>query len=338
MEKKIRQLLRYLQIEYVAVWVLPLLLVALYETGVMTEGAYAGDVRMDYVLQTVGILLAVGLIPLSLRLFSLSLVKNVKQRSLPEALKSYRRWSEIRTGMLVVPVLVNLSFYYLTLNNTGVLCAMMALIASLFCVPSADKIKEDIRFISEKLQSNREQIAKLEKQLKNSQYNSAQLKKAVANLTKELEAKQQQIETLQAELASKNIRIAELDDAVAGLSQNVSELTAENEAKAATVASQDKALNAAWFVFGTKSELKDQKILEKGDVLKSADFNKDYFTQIDIRTDKEIKLYSKRAELLTTHPAGSYELVKDAKGQLTLKITNPTEFWSVSRYLVIQVK
>ena len=177
-----------------------------------------------------------------------------------------------------------------------------------------------------------------EKQLKNSQYNSAQLKKAVANLTKELEAKQQQIETLQAELASKNIRIAELDDAVAGLSQNVSELTAENEAKAATVASQDKALNAAWFVFGTKSELKDQKILEKGDVLKSADFNKDYFTQIDIRTDKEIKLYSKRAELLTTHPAGSYELVKDAKGQLTLKITNPTEFWSVSRYLVIQVK
>ena len=203
---------------------------------------------------------------------------------------------------------------------------------------SADKIKEDIRFISEKLQSNREQIAKLEKQLKNSQYNSAQLKKAVANLTKELEAKQQQIETLQAELASKNIRIAELDDAVAGLSQNVSELTAENEAKAATVASQDKALNAAWFVFGTKSELKDQKILEKGDVLKSADFNKDYFTQIDIRTDKEIKLYSKRAELLTTQPAGSYELVKDSKGQLTLKITNPKDFWSVSKYLVIQVK
>lgn len=203
---------------------------------------------------------------------------------------------------------------------------------------SANKIKDDIRFISEKLQSNREQIAKLEKQLQNSQYNSAQLKKAIANLTKELEARQQQIETLQTELAAKNIRIAELDEAVAGLNQNVSDLTAENETKSATVASQDKALNAAWFVFGTKSELKEQKILEKGDVLKSADFNKDYFTQIDIRTDKEIKLYSKRAELLTTHPDGSYELVKDAKGQLILKITNPTDFWSVSRYLVIQVR
>lgn len=203
---------------------------------------------------------------------------------------------------------------------------------------SLDKIKDDIRFISEKLQSNRELIAKLEKQLKNSQYSSAQLKKAVANLTKELEIKQQQIETLQAELASKNIRIAELDSAVEGLNRNVNDLTAENESKAATVASQDKALNAAWFVFGTKSELKDQKILENGDVLKNANYNKDYFTQIDIRTDKEIKLYSKKAELLTTHTAGSYELVKDAKGQLTLKITNPAEFWSVSRYLVILVK
>ena len=203
---------------------------------------------------------------------------------------------------------------------------------------SADKIKEDIRFISDKLKSNREQIAKLEEQLKNSNYQSAQLRKAIKNLTAELNAKQQQIETLQAELASKNIRIAELDEAVIDLNKNVDELSAENEAKAKTVEAQDKALNTAWYVFGTKSELKDQKILKRGDVLKDNEFNKDYFTQIDIRKDKEIKLYSKRAELLTTHPVGSYELVKDDKNQLTLKITNPSAFWSVSRYLVIQVR
>lgn len=147
MEKEIKQLLQWLQLEYVWVWVLPLVLVALYETGVMTEGAYAGDVRMDYILQTVGILLAVGLIPLSLRLFSLSLVKHVKQLTLPEALKSYRRWSEVRIGMLLVPVLVNLSFYYLTLNNTGILCAMMALIASLFCIPTRKRMLDELDLV-----------------------------------------------------------------------------------------------------------------------------------------------------------------------------------------------
>ena len=200
------------------------------------------------------------------------------------------------------------------------------------------QIASDIEFISKQMEENKALIAKLQAQLKNSSYNSAQMKKAVAALTAELNAKQQRIEELQTELASKNIRIQELDAAVSDLSAAKETLVAENEAKAKTVAEQDKSLNAAWFVFGTKSVLKAQKILQSGDVLKSADFNKDYFTQIDIRTTKEIKLYSKRAELLTTHPAGSYELVKDDKGQLTLKITNPTEFWSISRYLVIQVK
>ena len=208
---------------------------------------------------------------------------------------------------------------------------------------ASQKIKEDIRFISEKLQSNREQIAKLEEQLKNSKYATSQMKKALANLNAELEAKTQQIATLQTELASKNIRIAELDDAVAGLNENVKDLIAENEVKSATVASQDKALNTAWFVYGTKSELKEQKIissklLQKTKVLENDDFNKDYFTQIDIRTDKTIKLYSKTAEFLTTHPEGTYELVKDNEGLLTLSIVNPNKFWSVSRYLVILVK
>ena len=208
---------------------------------------------------------------------------------------------------------------------------------------AAQKIRDDIRFITEKLQANRERIAELEAQLNNGKYASSQLKKTIANLKKELEAKSLQIETLQEELASKNIRIAELDDAVAGLSQDVAQLKADNVAKEAVVASQDKALNAAWFVYGTSSELKEQKILskkflQKARVLEGDDFNKDYFTQIDIRRDKEIKLYSKDAKLLTVHPEGTYELVKDDKGQLTLKITSPNKFWSVSRYLVIEVK
>lgn len=200
------------------------------------------------------------------------------------------------------------------------------------------QIASDIEFITKQMEANKAQIEKLQAQLKNSKYSSTQLRKAVESLTAELNVKQQRIEELQVELASKNIRIQELDAAVSELAAAKEALTSENEAKSKTVAEQDKSLNTGWFVFGTKSELKDQNILKSGDVLRSADFNKDYFTQIDIRTTKEIKLYSKRAELLTNHPAGSYEFVKDDKGQLTLKIKEATEFWSVSRYLVILVK
>ncbi|WP_321479208.1 hypothetical protein [uncultured Bacteroides sp.] len=200
------------------------------------------------------------------------------------------------------------------------------------------QIASDIEFISKTMEENKAQIAKLQSMLKKSKNNSAQLKKAIQALTTELAEKSQRIEELQTELASKNIRIQELDEAVTGLYADKEQLAAENEEKAKTVSEQDRTINAAWFVFGTKSELKSQKILQSGDVLKSSDFNKDYFTQIDIRTTKDIKLYSKRAELLTNHPSSSYRLDKDDKRQLTLKITNPKEFWSVSKYLVIQVK
>lgn len=201
-----------------------------------------------------------------------------------------------------------------------------------------EQIAADIQFITKTMADNREQIQKLQAQLKNSKNSSAQLKKAIDKLNAELEAKTKQINELQAELASKNIRIQELDEAVTNLNANVETLANENAEKAKTVAAQDKKINTAWFVFGTKSELKNQKILQKGDVLKSADFNKDYFTEIDIRTTKDINLYTKRAELLTSHPESSYTFEKDSKGQLVLKITNPNEFWSVSKYLVIQVR
>ena len=77
--------------------------------------------------------------------------------------------------------------------------------------------------------------------------------------------------------------------------------------------------------------------LVKGKVLQG-NFNKNFFTKIDIRVDKEIKLYSKSAKILTMHPSSSYTLATDAKDQYVLRITNPQLFWSTSKYLVIQVK
>ena len=160
----------------------------------------------------------------------------------------------------------------------------------------------------------------------------------VDDLSAQLEAQKQRVQELEAQLAEKDIVIAQQGEAITNLNENVNTLTEENKAKSQTVADQDKQIHTAWYVFGTKSELKEQKILQKGDVLKGDDFNKDYFTKVDIRYDKEIKLYSKSAKLLTNHPAGSYKLEKDNKGQYVLHITAPETFWSVSKYLVIQVK
>ena len=200
-------------------------------------------------------------------------------------------------------------------------------------------IMENISFIKRTMQLNKERIAKLREQLKESSFNTSKLQATIESLNKELESKTARIEELQAELDSKNAHIAHQDKQISELNTNVNSLTADNAAKARAVEQQDKQLNTAWYVFGTKKELREQHILEgTNKVLKGNNFNKDYFTKIDIRVDKVIKLYSKSAKLLTNHPAGSYSLDKDARGMYTLRITNPTTFWSVSKYLVVVVK
>ncbi len=199
------------------------------------------------------------------------------------------------------------------------------------------QIKENIQFISEQMQRNREMIDKLRRQLRESSLNSDQLKKTIDGLVQQLEDKEKEVLNLRAQLDDKNIHIQELDNRVTDLNTNVNALTEENERKAQTISAQDKALNTAFYVFGTKSELKAQNIIEDGKVMQS-NFNKSYFTKVDIRVDKEIKLYSKSATLLTSHPASSYTLQRDANKQYILRITNPESFWSTSKYLVILVK
>lgn len=205
-----------------------------------------------------------------------------------------------------------------------------------------DKVKADLAFIQSRMKENKELIAELQKKLKNSNYKSAQLKKAVESLTAELAAKTDEVKALQVELAAKNIKVKELDEAVESLTSIKEELTAQNSESQQTIANQDKALNAAWFVIGTKKELKEHKILtntglfKKGDVMEDAGFNKDYFTQVDIRNTNDIVLGTKNAKVLSTHPEGSYTVVKDGDGMLTLKIVDAAKFWSVTRYLVVR--
>ena len=199
------------------------------------------------------------------------------------------------------------------------------------------QIKENIKFIANTMARNRELMKRLQQQLRESRFNGDELRKTISNLTQQLDDKAQELQRLKAELDAKDIHIAELDEKIDNLNDNVENLQTDAQQKAQTISNQDKQLNTAWFVFGSKKELKEQHIMENGKVLQSH-FNKNYFAKIDIRIDKEIKFYSKSARILTMHPSGSYTLTPDVNKQYVLRITNPQLFWSTSKYLVVLVK
>ena len=199
------------------------------------------------------------------------------------------------------------------------------------------KLTEDVQFIATRMKQNKELIAKLQKQMANSSIKSEQLQKTIDLLNKKLEAKEKEMQALREELDKQDIHIMELDETINNLNTKSNRLASESSKKSEVINAQDKQINTAWYVFGTKKELKNQHILEDNKVM-TGNFNKNYFTKIDIRDLSEIKLYSKNVKVLTTHPSSTYTLVRDANKQYTLRITNPQIFWSTSKYLVVLVK
>ncbi len=144
LKKETDNLVKRLKREYCLFWVLALVLLAAYELGWMEEGTLAHDGQMCYLLQTLGVLLALGLIPFSLKMFSLAILRRMPEQPTAHALKVYARWSEIRLGMLTVVTLVNLSVYYVTLSSIGGLCALLGGLAALFCWPEAKQVKNEL--------------------------------------------------------------------------------------------------------------------------------------------------------------------------------------------------
>lgn len=199
-------------------------------------------------------------------------------------------------------------------------------------------IQETMEFIETTMLENRRKIEELQQRLNASSVNSAKLQETIKKFTAQLEEKALEIEEMRTQLAQRDVQILELAGSVEALKQENTQVKAENELNAEIAKNQDAQLNTAWYVFGTTKELKEQRIIVDGDVLKTKDFNADYFTKIDIRKTNVIPLNSKSAKLLTTHPEGSYSLLKDSRGEYTLRISDANEFWSVSRYLVIRVK
>ena len=211
-----------------------------------------------------------------------------------------------------------------------------------FSKSNREQIKQNMQLISETLKKNKETISQLEDKLKKSGIQSAALRKTISRLSSELDQKATMIVALQEDLAKKNVRIQELDEMVSSLNEDVENLATTAAVQSEKLNEQDKALNTAYYCFGTAKEPKDQKILSAGALFPNpkvfqTGLNKPSFISVDVREVKEIPLFAAKAKLKSNHPEGSYEFVKDEDGNLTLNITDPKTFWSLGKYLVIEV-
>ena len=199
-----------------------------------------------------------------------------------------------------------------------------------------ERIKNNVTLINDKLRASTEALDALTQKLAAGGTENKRLRHTIAALKKDLEVQRQRIIALTEELQRKDLAIGALDSIVTTLGQDVERLNETTAKQASTLATQDKEMHTVRYCVGTKSDLKDFKLLQGGRlVTDGADLS--YFTTADQRKLSQIPLYSRDAKILTTHPASSYVLIADGEKNLTLNIKDHKAFWSASRMLVIQV-
>ena len=200
-------------------------------------------------------------------------------------------------------------------------------------VISVDNIDliEELKTLGGLMSENENKIKQLKSALKNSDYQMGEFEEMIMSLTEEVEMKNREIFQLQEELEN-------LDGAFSELFVAFEQQTEE------FLAIKDE-LNTAYFTFGSKSELTDNGVITKeggfigmGKINKlKDDFNKTYFTEVKMSELTEIPLGVKKADIITTHPSDSYELIGgDPIEKIVIK--DALKFWGASKYLVVVVK
>lgn len=204
-----------------------------------------------------------------------------------------------------------------------------------------NQVLNDLLVLQRTLQQRREALAELESRLLGSTLYTQEMTTTVEAMKAQIDNRSRELASLRKRLARANSQISELSLTVDSLSQSVAEANqSADEAREMSSQLSDE-LNTCYYAVGAHGELKRHKILEtaflRSPRLLKGDFDKDFFTVSDKRDLTLLHLHSRKAKLLTNHPADAFEIV-DVDGQKALRILDANRFWGMSNYLVVEVE
>jgi len=206
-------------------------------------------------------------------------------------------------------------------------------------------IKNRLEILAQVIKEQKEKLGTLEEKFSQNAEQIGKLHSIIEFLENSLSQKDAEVERLKAEVNTKNFNVAVLEQKVSLMSDTITAERATNTEQRQQIAHQDAQLNEVYYVIGTDDQLVSKGILKKeGKIFKKkkvdfSNISKSVLTKGDIRNLKTISINGKSPKILSDVPKGSYLLDKVGDTSYTLRITNPTSFWSANnRILIIQIK
>ena len=209
-------------------------------------------------------------------------------------------------------------------------------------IANINSMAEILKRQREKIQSLQDSLAMRSANPNKSSQSIEKLQNVIAFLNKQLAEKDNEIQSLRRDVNSKNKDINQLRTSLSDMRNRAEK--AENRTQVVTqaLAKQDEIINECYIKIGTKKQLVASGLLKGGFLqkkkVKYEDVDKSKFNAVDIRKFREVTLKSNNPKILTPQPSNSsFHFEENGDGTCTLVITNPTQFWSVSNFLIIQL-
>lgn len=211
----------------------------------------------------------------------------------------------------------------------------------------------DIKMMNEMLEESSKKIEELEKKLKSSGFEIKSFKNKIAQLNKSIEEQDNSIQQLRAEIEQRDYKINEMGTQLVTLQTDIAvkedSLLSKSRSiadKSQIIVERENEINKAFVAVGTHDQLIKNGVLTKEggflgigkNIVIRDDLNQKYFTQLDIRNTNQFALNSKKVKLISEHPANSYTLVEENDKIAYLEIENPTEFWKLTKYVIVETK
>jgi len=201
------------------------------------------------------------------------------------------------------------------------------------------KMVRDLQLMNGLMKESRDRIAELTKRLDKSKIDASGLRKKLKDLDLMLAARDSSISTMKGELLARDFKIEQVNEQLTAMELEVAK-------REAFIEQQTNEMNTAWYVVGTSTELEEQGVVtHTGGLIGigqtaavNGDVANDRFKQVDVRQTSRVDLGVKKAHLVTEHPKGSYTIVEEGDELAYLQIKDPTAFWRMSKYMVVEVK
>ena len=125
---------------YIAQIVIALVVIVLFETGVLPVGVKAADKQSEFILTFIMELLSLGAAFLGLRLFKLKPIHNDLVNRKATAMW---KWGMTRLIILEAPMVINTLLYYIYMNTTFGYMGIMLLLCLPFVFPSLSRCEAE---------------------------------------------------------------------------------------------------------------------------------------------------------------------------------------------------